>query len=57
MQALVENCIREDMNDADKRDGIQKLKALGLDRVAISLVLGKSIAWVDQLSAITDGDA
>ena len=57
-QALIENIVREDMNDADKRDGLRNLKELtGKTWKEIGAMFGWSESYVKTIAGITDDEA
>ena len=57
VQALIENVVREDMNDADKGDALQLLKeATGKTWTEIGAMFGHGEAWARRLATITDGE-
>jgi len=58
IQALVENVVREDMNDADVRDGLRQLKELtGKEWAEIGAMFGWSEVYTKSKANIKDDEA
>jgi len=55
IQALIENVIREDMNDADKGEALKSIKSLtGKTWTDIGAMFGHSDGWAYRLAGITE---
>ena len=58
IQALIENVIREDMNDADKGEALKSIKSLtGKTWTDIGAMFGRSDVWAKLLAGITDAES
>ena len=58
IQALIENVIREDMNDADKGEALKSIKSLtGKTWAEIGNMFGRSDVWAKLLAGITDAES
>ena len=57
IQALTENVVREDMNDADKRDALRSIKSLtGKSWTEISRMFSHDASWASRMAGMTDSE-
>lgn len=57
LHALIENMVREDMNDVDKRTGLRILHEQGLSWEEVGAKFGKSGKWAGNIAGMTDVEA
>jgi len=57
VSSMIENMVREDMNDADVSDGLRQIKQeTGKTNAEIGAMFGRSDSWVDGLLSITEAE-
>jgi len=55
VSSMIENMVREDMNDADVSDGLRQIKEeTGKTNAEIGALFGKSLSWADGYLALTE---